>query len=324
MRQFKTILKITVSLLLLWIVFRRIDWPSIILIGKQIEFIWLIPLIGLFPLGIYISSLRWYLILQELEVEINLQNIFRIVWSSAFLNTCLPGSTGGDLYRFIYIRKCSSNKTVQITSSLIIDRFFGLVSLLAIGIFSLFLADPTTLKIFTNLNYSIHQNIKYISIIIFALVLLLSLGFKLLVSFNKVVAFIKNIISQICGIFYNIILIFNISLCSVFIHILTLSTSYFISRAIGLNIPFFDLAIFITILAIVITIPISVNGLGLREALLFGFLQLHGYKCGYSFGIKESALAYSLLGLTCDICRVLPGGIFLVLSKDRTISDLKS
>jgi len=62
--------------------------------------------------------------------------------------------------------------------------------------------------------------------------------------------------------------------------------------------------------------PISINGFGVREALLVFFFEANGYKVANFIGITESAIAFSLLGVVYEFMRLAPGGIWFAFANN--------
>jgi len=75
--------------------------------------------------------------------------------------------------------------------------------------------------------------------------------------------------------------------------------------ALNIDINFVDLAILYSVSAVIISIPISINGIGVREGV---FIFAFGF-----WGIPaESALAFSFLSFTSTIILSVIGGSIFV------------
>src|SRR3954452_11513162 len=56
-------------------------------------------------LGYLLSALRWYFLLQAMGIHVRLRPCAQIFAMGTFANTFLPGGTGGDLLRAVYIAR---------------------------------------------------------------------------------------------------------------------------------------------------------------------------------------------------------------------------
>ena len=82
---------------------------------------------------IVLNSYRWLLILRSYNFKIHFFEVFRLVYISSFFNNILPGSYGGDLVRIFFISKIAKKNKFKISSSILLDRIYGLLGLLLLG-----------------------------------------------------------------------------------------------------------------------------------------------------------------------------------------------
>jgi len=93
------------------------------------------------------------------------------------------------------------------------------------------------------------------------------------------------------------------------------SARYAIALSLGLNLSFIDIAIISSSMALVAILPISIAGLGTREATAIYFFSLFSLS-------KESALLFSLLVFTTDIL-VVSFGLIPYLKENFSIKNIK-
>jgi len=86
---------------------------------------------------------------------------------------------------------------------------------------------------------------------------------------------------------------------------------YFVGKALHIDISFIDYFIFIPIVLIILTIPITINGLGLREALYMTIFA--------SYGISSSAaVSFSLIAdIVFAVIIGVFGGILYIFRKQK-------
>ena len=82
---------------------------------------------------------------------------------------------------------------------------------------------------------------------------------------------------------------------SVFAQILLVSLFYCVSQAMGLDVGFWQLASVLPMVAMITVLPITWNGLGLREAAFVTFLGTFGIATAQSVALSLTGFAVILL-----------------------------
>lgn len=84
------------------------------------------------PISYTITSLRWHMLLETLEIHIGRWRTFVLNMVGAFYNTFMPGSTGGDLVKAYYASRHTTHR-VRAIISVVVDRVLGLLALVILG-----------------------------------------------------------------------------------------------------------------------------------------------------------------------------------------------
>jgi len=263
-------------------------------------------------LGILLRSWRWKLILKAMEINLRITKLTRLYFIGLFYNNFLPSTVGGDLAKIYKIRQEKGNKNF-LTNSVIIDRLLGLITLYILGIFSFYI----------NFN-QLSSKIKVIAGIVFGtmtLTFLLILQGKLIkITFNgltkKLPALNKPL--EKMRILYKSFQEFKSSLVKKnrIIHLLLISLTFFflssatpvflLLKSIEITVPFTYLISVLPIISILVMLPISINGMGLRELLLVLFLGPMGVT-------SETAITTGILIMSINIFNSLIGGILNIV-----------
>ncbi|QSR87840.1 flippase-like domain-containing protein [Methylacidiphilum caldifontis] len=301
-------LRSAVSTGILSFLFFKVDWTKITSVVERSNPIDIV--LGIFFGGcqVFFSAVRWKILLQTQEIFIPMFKAFELTLIGQFFNAFLLGSTGGDIVRIYYIVKLYPEKKTAGSLSVIYDRVIGLVGLILIGqllalnFFKLFEAHPITR----------HAVWLFFSISLFILFLFgLILFFPNIFSFDKrkkktISLFSKqnlnNLIDAISRYRHGKKENFMALCYSVISHGSTLIMAYCATRSLHLDIPFLFLASILAIVSVLISIPVTISGLGVREGLIVVFFQLLGIKA-------EPALSFSLLVFAMSVFWSLVGGI---------------
>jgi uncharacterized membrane protein YbhN (UPF0104 family) len=99
--------------------------------------------------------------------------------------------------------------------------------------------------------------------------------------------------------------LFAICLISLFAQLVSLWAVWWLAVGLDLAIAWWQILVALSVLRVVLVLPISFNGLGLREVGLVGLLT--------SMGVDESEALALALGISLSaVVSSLPGGLFLL------------
>ena len=313
MKIFKKIasilLRIGVSIALLIFLFRMVDKKSLFEIIKHSDKPLL--LIAFFTLffSYALCLFRWDMLLKAAQIRLSFK---RVIISSAggmFFSLFLPSTIGGDLVRSIDLA-VHTKRTHEVVATVLLDRLSGYIGMVIVALLAVlfgwgFIRDnPTALF-----------SVAIITAILAAVLLILFNRFlyskinKLLQtpSAGKIREFIKDL-HQEMHIFrhHKHIVVSNLFL-SLVIQIISPLTFYIIALAIGIKINMVFFFIFIPIIGAISLLPISLGGLGLRDATTIFFFA----KAGVG---KDMAFAMSLVSFFFILILGVIGGIIYALT----------
>ena len=251
------------------------------------------------------NALRLANFLHFHKIPIPFINVFNSNLLALFVNIFLPSSLGGETVKAFYLHKISGHRN-EVFGLVILDRFFGLLCLVALSCTALVLYGPASLPI------SIRNTIYVMSVIASMVVVFLIhpgiarvieqvIQTKLLIPLMK---YLKVSFSsmQLCQ--YGFRSLFMALLLSFGAQFFYISNYYLLSISLGIDLPLVFFVFFVPVNIITGLIP-SINGLGIREiAYLF-------YATEYISA--EDALALSLLSSSTLILVGCIGGVLYLL-----------
>jgi uncharacterized membrane protein YbhN (UPF0104 family) len=126
--------KIVLSLLMLWLVFRQIDWYEAQEVLKLLP-MWMIGLITLSTLvTIAVNSVRWTLLIPLKLTKPVLMQLTAASYLGTFYSLFLPSSLGGDVVKW-GLSFGNNVPKARLASSIVMDRVIGLIaaSMLSMG-----------------------------------------------------------------------------------------------------------------------------------------------------------------------------------------------
>ena len=292
-------LKICFSVGLLAYLFTLIDLDRLLDQLRQADPRYLVVALLLLLAQIGISSLKWQLILRSDGVLMLLPYLVRVYMIGNFLSLFLPTSFGGDVYRVLAIRGINRD-LAKSTSSVLFDRMSGVFALVSICMIA-YLAlpdqpyDPLILLVYALgvAGFLIVSSNATIGVMDASKISLIRKLGKVLVSFRN---YRRAPRSLIIIILLSFLFQFNI---------VVINKVYTV--ALGIDVSFGTLLVIIPLVYLTELLPISINGLGVRESAFGFFFVLIGHSV-------EEGLAVSLLVISMRYLVGAVGGILLLVT----------
>lgn len=301
MKRFVVYIHAAISLLLLYFLFKRIEFESLLSLHMSFQFQWVIPAFLAMLIALFVKAYRWQVLLHTQHVELSYRKSINLNLIGTFFNYFLPSLTGGDIVKGWMLGK-ENKKWWEVYSSLIVDRIVGLVALSTLVLTSFIFfshrlpTQNTKPIIISAVLIPAALLIIYITKFIWRPVLNKYLSnTKLWKQLQKVIIISKNYIKWR----KNMIIALLISLIIQFMDVFM---SFFLGKALGINIPIAFFFLFVPLITLAAMMPISFNGLGVRETtyvLLFTPLNVK----------PELAIALSLSYYFLNLSLGIIGGI---------------
>ena len=128
-KTFTTILKVSISVLLVYFIFTKIDVSEVLRTLKRSHPIYLLVAILLFLVSKIIASFRLNSYFHQLGISLSQKSNLKLYLLGMFYNLFLPGGIGGDAYKGYLIKKTFEVPTKRVVSVLVLDRLSGLLLL---------------------------------------------------------------------------------------------------------------------------------------------------------------------------------------------------
>lgn len=142
-RYGKIFLKIAVSGLALWLVFRKIEAEAILNALNTANLFWVLPALLLYAASKVLSSFRLNLFLRKTGIHLSEKTNLKLYWLGMFYNISLPGGIGGDGYKIFLLNRETGVPAKKLFWTLLLERINGLLMLVCLAIvFAYFTAIP--------------------------------------------------------------------------------------------------------------------------------------------------------------------------------------
>lgn len=308
------IFKVLISIILIIYLFsiRKIDISQVFLSLKRVNFFWLIMGFILLVVGRLITALRWQVLLSAQKIQVPLKTLMISLFVANFFNLFLPSTIGGDAIRAYDISRFSKRPGTSIMI-IVIERIMGIFALAIIALCSLFFAyffnrnfwnryRMTTLILPVSAVFTVTligmftiSNPYFVKCISF---LLGRMGLKKLKEKSKKIGEIFYLLKQSrwclgMSFFLSLLLQLNVILYT-----------YVIAVSLNLGVHFMYFCLIVPLIFIILNIPISINGIGVRENVHVFFLR------GFITSAEAVALSWLLFFTTLVLGAI--GGLVYV------------
>jgi uncharacterized protein (TIRG00374 family) len=290
-------LRLLVSVaILVWLAWRT-DWEQVGNTFSHLRLEFWLAATGLFLLAQVTSSVRWRLLARPLGFQSPLHQFIRFYFVGMFFNLLLPTSVGGDVVRACYLDG-GSGRRLPAFLSVFVDRFSGLLVLLALAC----VADifcPVVLP-------------SWIGISIWATAGCALLGLLTLSAVRRASCFAlhtsrsaRSLSESLTLLFGSPRLLLTTTALSVLVQLANVVLVWLIGRAIDARVPAGYYGIVVPMVTLLTLLPVSLNGMGVREGGMVLFLAPLGIP-------SATALSLAFLWFSVLVAASLFGaGIYL-------------
>ncbi len=267
---------------------------------------------GLFLLSNLIGSWLWARLLRAQGVNIRYEKAAAYYFVGLFFNNFLPSNVGGDIARISDASKHATRGVSSVFSATLMDRLIGVVAMAALAV----IASFASLDRF-------HLYAIYISIVI---VFLISVGlfasifhrgvlqafewpFRVL-KLHTIEKGIGRIMDDLHGFRSERVALRQAFLASIIVQVSRIYVHYLVGVSLGVKLAAGYYFLFVPVLAAMVSLPIGMNGLGIREGASVVLFQTAGLT-------REEAFTIPFLTYLLSVAISLLGGFIFVTRSPR-------
>ena len=292
-------LKVGLSLLLLALLLAETDLSQLAGAVARAQSGWVIAALLGYLASQVVSAIRWIMLARPLGFREPLSQFFGAYFTGMYMNLFAPSTVAGDIGRALFLAGGQKRKALAFTTVLA-DRGLGFVVLVWIAAFAI-LAQP---------GYHLPRPLYLAAWVVPPTTLLGWLfGPKMMVRFLAPENRWRNLVERDLAPYWNDYrLLGETSVVAGVFHTMQIVTQVFLAWALGIKVsaPFFF--IFVPVVNILGMLPVSFNGIGIREFGYKFFLAQLGVD-------RATAVALGLLSSGVVLLTGLTGGIVFLLWK---------
>ena len=309
-KQALLLTKIIITIGLLVLISRRIEWSELIQLFALADGRFVLAAFMFSILNLLLSNLRWHSLIRcTPRSRVRFWELLDLSLVGLFFNTCVPGGIAGDVVRGHRAKK-HELKAREAYGSVIVDRLLGFIGLISVSTLGYLLSWEKT----SGFPWQLPLLCIYITGAAGYFILLSPGVSRRILSkiptehpvLEKAARFYGTVAAYPSSIHYWIALVATLLTGG-----LLVATMYCLSQALGSAIPYSILLWLVPTVGILSTIPISLNGWGIREAGYIFFLKLVGVSTTHALALSMSFGTLALLlgglgGLWYGLSTLLP------------------
>jgi uncharacterized protein (TIRG00374 family) len=283
--------QIVVTIGLLLLLFSNFSWSSFAAVVERIPAWFYLASLALLTLGQFVYAFKWHIVLRAMGEKVSLRRVIEQYFIALFFGNFLPTAIGGDLSKVYYLGRKSGY--LQIGISVLMDRALSLLWLIALGtllVWSLDISSPVFLA--TRGALTVLLGVAVASFLVAMALPVERLTQKLVgkqLAGRRVDEKFQSFVVQARRLGRMPSVMFGIiGVIAVYFSFLAVIYRGFFWLTLEDDVSFLPILAALMGIAVLSNIPITVNGIGLRE-------QLH-YVLFAAVGIaKEPSVGISLL-----------------------------
>jgi len=310
----KTGLKLAVTALLLFLLYRKVDARAFGSALRGLRWEWTAPFFAILFLNSWLSAKRWGLLLRSDGVAIPTGKLFASYWIASFFNFFLPSNVGGDVYRVADVGRRSGSAAGSL-ASVFADRLCGFLAMSLMG----FLFPLAGLRLVPPEN----RALLLVPLAVF-------LGFLCLAALlwqQGIVRFFARLLpgrlragaERLLDAFFSSMRAYarrpaalaGAFGLSVAFQLLVLVAVWTVCRALAVPVTLPECCVFVPFVCLLEAVPLSINGIGLRDAGYLMFFTAVGLGARGT-DPKAAAAALSLCYMAFTLAYACGGGLLFL------------
>lgn len=267
-KKFLFIIQLFGSVFFIYYVFKNVDFYKLWSTLKEVNTTYFYCYILFSFASLFLYVFRWQMVNKIIGVEVNYKELFKIYLIGSFFSNFLPGSLGGDIYRG-YILSKRSNSVSKSLISIFFERGIGLYMMFFMGMcISLFYINEFPKYIFYFFFIIVFSVTTVIFIVVRHNLIIWLSRVKALSSLSSFFTAVTDFIEIIKKSPRNT---FIIIITTIIYQLIATGITIFLYYSVGGSPEFFKMLSICILVFILVNVPISINGIGLREALFMYF-----------------------------------------------------
>ena len=310
-RRWWRFITIGIAIVLIVFILRSISLDELLQSLRRLAVMPLLVAFGLNIIVYLLMAFRWRILYAVVETPPAFLYLVKVTIVSVFFNTILPSVVGGDTYRMLQLRHYAdtSSNLEHSFAIVFVDRVVGLVGLIMFGCIGMLLNS-------TAVSFDV-AFITVLLLLVLLAILNMSMHYGAYATFLKFLRWLPSkqlkVVEQTLNRIYQNISIYR-SHRTLLVQAIVLSlllrffwfiAGYYVGLSLSLDVPLIMFIVFLPIIEIIRMIPLTIQGIGVREGLFILFFGTVGVTN------SDAVLLATLIYLMATVVGIVGGFIYL-------------
>ncbi|MHB1167121.1 MAG: lysylphosphatidylglycerol synthase transmembrane domain-containing protein [Carboxydocellales bacterium] len=293
---YKLLIKILISLVILIIIFNKIDFLSFVKTFKSVNLLLVIISFLLTIFAWQINTIKWSLLIKPFNLSISHNRLFNLNLISLFYSLFLPGQVSGDIVKAYRLASEYKENVFPILLSTFMDKITGLFAIVIMALISIII---TKIPIHHNV---IFMSILFSNLLIFFL-LFIFINPNMLTFVLEKLNFILERYKQRKNQYFEISLVYSQNkliviksiILALFFQLIASIIIFIIALSVKIKIDFSTIVLLFSVVSFLQILPISIAGIGIRDGVFVYFMGLYGVQMVQSLSVSIIFLGISII-----------------------------
>jgi len=285
------ILRGGVALIACCLIALKLDFREVAKVFSNIS-VWVLGVVvAAFLVSQTILAFRWWLFMRSSNIQIPLWSAIKLTFLGLYFNNFLPGSIGGDLVRAWYVAKHTHRRMAAVIS-VFVDRLLALLATILMALTGVILAGQEGLFVANDKNkdyLGLIKEYRGLILAVLAVVVLLAVGLAVVPAIRiRLKLLYKKALHHAKSVFVHLLevgmLLLKKPLLGPVVLLLTfllqglvILSMWFLGMEMGIPTPMKLYFVFLPVMWVIGSVPISIAGIGIMEGgLIVLFTQFGG------------------------------------------------
>ncbi|HEX4592077.1 MAG TPA: lysylphosphatidylglycerol synthase transmembrane domain-containing protein [Gemmataceae bacterium] len=274
----KRLLRLGVSAGILAVLAAKTDWDQVTAALRGLRWSHAVASFGIVIAAQLVSAVRWQWLSRPLGFHRPLGRYIEAYFVGMFFNLLLPTSVGGDAVRAVYLNN-KSGRPMAAVLSVLLDRLSGLLVLLGVACLAAMVC-PVPLPAWVKLAVGGAASAAVIGLMLTPWIAKAACGLAGTDRFRRVGKLAASVRDAL-GVYRRAPrLIVSSTALSVLVQASSVLQVALLGMAVGLDVPWAVYGVAAPMVSLFTLAPVSLNGMGVREAAMVAFLAPAGVSTG--------------------------------------------
>jgi len=259
---------------------------------------WLVAGLAVYTGAVLLSTVRWSQVLQALDLRADFSPLLSHTLAGMFVSNVLPSTVGGDVLRVARLSAANGQRHPSV-ASVMVERLTGFLVLPFISLVAL-VGNPSLLRLGQASRLALTLSIGTLAVLGVVLVLVANPRLAARSAGRPWLGFLEAVAMGLARLRRDPGAALGVVVSALAYQLTMVAGAWMAGHAMGIHVGWSAMMAFIPVMAVAQVLPLSVNGLGLREGALVILLAPLGVAAGdaVAFGLLLYGmnLVVSLLG----------------------------